>query len=115
MHLQGQWLFITIKMRLFKIIRLIATFYKSFLFASLVVTAICLRLFWKYGFGIFTAIFWLKIVTLVLTYYFINSHKSKEYYYYLNLGVSKLLLWATILTFDFAFFLFLIIQTYKLK
>src|SRR4028118_1274432 len=102
-------------MRPLKTIRLIWTFYRSFLIASIVITACCLSLFWKYGFNIFVVLFWFKIVTLALTYYFINSYKSKEYYYYLNLGVSKAFLWVATLTFDFAVFLFLIIQTYKFK
>ena len=54
-------------------------------------------------------------MSLGLTYYFINSYKNKEYYYYQNLGVSKSFLWAVTLTFDFALFIFLIIQTYHLK
>ena len=102
-------------MRLFKTIPLIWSFYKSFLLLSLVITTCCLSIFWKYGFSAFIVLFWLKIITLGLTYYFINSYKNKEYYYYQNLGVSKVLLWTVTLTFDFALFIFLIIQTYHLK
>jgi hypothetical protein len=102
-------------MRPFKTIWLILTFYRSFFFVSLVIAACSLSIFWKYGFSVFFGLFWLKIATLGLTYYFINSYKSKEYYYFQNLGVSKVLLWALTLTFDFALFIFLIIQTYKFK
>lgn len=102
-------------MKLLKIIRLITTFYKSFLLASLLVTACCLGLFWEYGFSIFAAIFWLKINTLAITYYFITSYKSKTFYYYQNLGISKVLLWCTTLIFDFAFFIFLVMAMYTLK
>lgn len=102
-------------MQLLKTIRLLWTFYKSFLLASLAITGCCLWLFYNYGFSIFTALFWLKIATLGVIYYFINSYKSKEYYYYQNLGISKRLLWAVTLTFDFTLFLFLITQTYKYK
>ena len=72
------------KMRLLKTIRLIFTFYRSFLLVSLLITAYCLGLFWQYGFGIFVTLFWLKIATLAITFYFINSYKSKEFYYYQN-------------------------------
>lgn len=96
-------------------IRLIWTFYKSFFLASLVITACCLGTFWKYGFSVYSVLFWLKISSLVLIYFFINNYKSKEYYYYQNLGISKALLWVVTFTFDFALFLFLIIQTYKCK
>jgi len=60
-------------------------------------------------------LFWFKAVTLGLTYYFINEYKSKEYYYYQNLGVSKSLLWAATLIFDFALFIFLITQVNKFR
>ncbi|HEY6954246.1 MAG TPA: hypothetical protein VI385_03335 [Flavisolibacter sp.] len=83
--------------------------------ASLVITACCLNLFWNYGFSIFFELFWFKIATLGLTFYYINGYKNKEYYYYQNLGVSRLLLWASTIVFDFALFLFLIIQTYRFK
>ena len=109
-----RWLYFTPLMRTIKIARLIWTFYKSFLFSSIVITACCLELFQKYGFSIFVALFWLKIATLILTYNFINKSKKNEYYYYLNLGVTKLLLWVITLGFDFILFLVLIIQTHKI-
>ena len=96
-------------------IRFIWTFYRSFIFSSLLITTACVSAFWKYGFSIYTAVFWFKIATLGLTYYFINSYKAKEYFYYQNLGVSKALLWIVTLTFDFAVFLLLIILTNKFK
>ncbi|MEP6749020.1 MAG: hypothetical protein ABJB86_14910 [Bacteroidota bacterium] len=102
-------------MKFLKTIRIIGTFYKSFLLASVLVTACCLGLFWQYGFSIFAVIFWLKAATLAVTFYFINKYKSKEYYYYQNLGLSKALLWGTIIAFDFSLFILLIIQLYKFK
>jgi len=75
----------------------------------------CLSAFWNYGFSIFAGIFWLKVATLGLTYYFINDYKRNEFYYYQNLGVSKGLLWTSILIFDFALFLFLIVEIYIFK
>jgi len=106
---------VTINMRAAKTIRLIWTFYKSFLLASIIITACCVRIFWKYGFSTFLALFWFKVATLGLIYYFIDNYKSREYYYYQNLGISKVLLWAFTLTFDFALFIFLIIQTSYLR
>ncbi len=74
-------------MQLFKKIRIIWTFYQSFLILSLIITGSCISIFWKYGFAVFSQLFWFKIITLGLTYYFINSYKNKEYYYYQNLGI----------------------------
>jgi len=98
-----------------KTIRLIFTFYRSFLLASVLITGCCLVLFWEYGLSIFVAIFWLKIATLAIIFYFINTYKHREYYYYQNLGISKVLLWSTTLIFDFALFIFLVVQLYKFK
>ncbi len=98
-----------------KTLRLLFTFYKSFLFVSLLITSICVALFWQYGYSIFSSLFWFKILTLGLTYYFINDYKKKEYYYYQNLGISKELLWVSTILSDIIFFIILITQIYKLK
>lgn len=102
-------------MRLFKIIRLTWTFYKNFLLISAIITFFCLRAFWINGFAGFLGIFWCKVLTFGLTYYFINTNKKNEYYYYQNLGVAKALLWTATLSFDFILFLLLLILTYHLK
>lgn len=102
-------------MRSFKIIRLIWTFYKNFLFLSVIITALCLRAFWMYGFATFFGIFWGKLITLGLTYYLLNPNKKNEYYYYQNLGISKTILWTATLTFDFVLFLLLIFLAYQFK
>lgn len=102
-------------MRLFNIIRLIWTFYKNFLLLSVIITGFCLRAFWMYGFAAFFGIFWCKVLTLALTYYFINTKKKNEYYYYQNLGVSKTLLWTVTISFDFVLFLLFIILANFLK
>jgi len=85
------------------------TFYKSFLFVSLVVTAFCLQLVGRYGIGAFGDALWLKLATLGLTWFFINDFRSKEYYYYQNLGISKILLWTSTILFDLALFIVLVI------
>jgi len=102
-------------MQLFKIIRLIWTFYRSFVLVSLVITISCVKVIWESGFSWFGLLFWGKLVSLGLLFYFINSYKHKEYYYYQNLGVSKIRLWVTTLTFDFCLFIFLAVLAYKLK
>jgi hypothetical protein len=98
-----------------KKIRLLATFYKSFFIASFIINLCCISLFWLNGMGIFVVIFWFKIASLGLTYYFLNSYKNKEYYYYYNLGISKLGLWAFTLIFDLVCYLTLIFLTYQFK
>lgn len=102
-------------MQSLKILRLIGSFYRSFLLASIIITACCAGVFWNNGFSSFVAIFWFKITTLALTYYFINSYYRKRYYYYFNLGISKTLLWTATLVFDVVMFLLLIILIYKIR
>lgn len=97
-----------------KQVRLILTFYKSFAIVSFVITLACIGAlygFGKNGIHILQAFFWFKIFTLGVTVYSINTYKKNQFYYYRNLGLSKLKLWVPILTFDFIFFLTTLILT----
>jgi hypothetical protein len=38
-------------------------------------------------------------------FYIINTYKKKEFYYYLNIGISKRKLWGLTILFDFLLFL----------
>ncbi len=98
-----------------KTLRLLLTFYRSYFFVTFLITCCCLYIFSMYGIEIFVALFWSKISTLGLIYYFIKTNKSKEFYYYQNLGISKLLLWSTTLIFDFIIFISLLILVHKLR
>lgn len=90
-----------------KTIRLILTFYKSFAFTSLIITFICLGLlhgFKEKGIYILQTLFWFKMITLAVIVYMTDIYKKEEFYYYKNLGISKLTLWLPILIFEFLFF-----------
>jgi len=102
-------------MKLLKIIKLILTFYRSFFVATTSITICCIWIFQKNGISSYFALFWFKIATLGLIYFFIKTYKSKEIYYYQNLGVSKILLWTSTLTLDFTLFILSIITTYKIN
>src|SRR5947208_2858196 len=65
-------------------------------------------LFQEYGMSIFSTLFWLKLSTLGVTVVFIKSYKSKEFYYYQNLGLSRTFLWLCTLGFDFILYLLLL-------
>ena len=99
--------------RLFITIRLLWTFYKSYLLMSIFITIICLRVFWLNGLASFFGVFWCKVLTLVITFFFVHNLKKKEYYNYQNLGIGKKILWATTLLFDFLLFILLLILTNK--
>ncbi len=98
-------------MQLLKKIKIIFTFYRSFFIASNTITVCCIFIFLKNGISVYFPLFWFKIVTLGLIYYFLRSYKSKEIYYYQNLGISKIILWASTLAIDFLMFIVSIIIT----
>lgn len=99
-------------MRHLKQLKLIALFYRNFIVLSLIINVVCCRIFWKEGMGSVALLFWFKLITLGLTFYFINNYRYKEYYYYHNLGISKQKLWFYTLSFDFALFILLLICLY---
>jgi hypothetical protein len=100
---------------LLKKIRLIVLFYRNFWLASLLITLACLGLFWEYGYSIFATLFWFKLATLFIIYRYIRSYKSKEFYYYQNLGVSKMLLWISTLSVDLLVYLTLFSQVNRFR
>jgi len=49
------------------------------------------------------------MITVALLYYYIKEYKSKEFYFYKNLGVSKKILWSFAVSLDLVIYLILII------
>lgn len=96
-------------------LRLIGTFYRSFIFASSIITLSSISIIYTNGISVLAILFWFKIITLGLIVYFINTYKSKEIYYYKNFGLSKLFLWGSTLLIDMFLFIILLILTLKLK
>ena len=90
-------------------------FYSSYFFAALVISCCCVYFYLLYGMEAFAFLFWFKVATLWLFYYFINIYKKKEFYYYQNLGISKKVLWSTTLTLDFVLFILLLIVGHKIR
>ena len=86
-------------------LRAILSFYSSFAFLGFLLTAACLGTIFTTGIAMFTLLFWFKIGTIWLIYYFTDSYKRKEYYYYDNMGISKRTLWIPALAFDFTVFM----------
>jgi len=96
-------------------LRLIASFYKSYVFTSISITMTCLYFPYTIGITSFFPLFWFKIMTLGMIFYLNNSYKRHEFYYYKNLGVSKKLLWISTLSFDFILYIALFIITLKIR
>jgi hypothetical protein len=102
-------------MHLLRTPRLILTFYRNFFGASMLITVCCAGLVWKWGMDMFTTLFWFKLVSLGLIFYFVRNIRRDEFYYYQNLGVSRTLLWAASLGLDFCLFLLALIASASLR
>ena len=89
------------------------TFYKSFAFASWMITLSCMLIAYTHGIGTFSVLFWFKIITLGLIFYFIDSYRRDGLYFYKNLGLSKLNLWISALSIDFIIFITLLNEIYS--
>ena len=98
-----------------KKIFLLFEFYKTYAFASLLITASCLSILYRWGMGTFFALFLFKLITLALFYYFICEFKKNDFFYYKNLGLAKLQLWVFTITFDMFLYLTLVSIVMKLR
>ena len=97
-----------------KTLRSIFSFYKSFAFVSTLITLVSVFIVYingSAGVSMIQPFFWFKLFTLGAIFYFTNSYKKNEYYYYRNLGISKLILWVPTLAFDITLFSIAIITT----
>lgn len=102
-------------MRLFRKLRLLWAFYKNFFLISLIVDLLGAAILYKSGNSAFAPVFWLKSLTLGITFYVVDKYRYKEYYYYKNLGLPKRALWTTIAFCDLFIFMLLITQIQKFK
>jgi hypothetical protein len=94
--------------------RLLFTFYKSFAAASLAITLACGSILLAWGLSAFVAVFWFKVLTLLLMYFYIKAYKRNEFLYYQNLGISKHKIWISALVLDGLIFLGILIITLKI-
>ncbi len=95
-------------MQFFRTIRLFWTFYKGFCFASLLITGACLFLYWEYGNRVWEGVICLKALAEWVIYFFINSYKQDQFYYYRNLRITKWMLCSATFAVDYALFIVLI-------
>lgn len=95
--------------RFLRFIRIVATFYRSFFFASIVISSICISIFTQQGAAALPGLFWFKVATLGIIYFFVTAYLSKQFFYYRNLGISKFILWTTSFGIDLLLFIILMI------
>jgi len=94
-----------------KTLRLLITFYKSYAFASIVITIATLHFTCVGGFAMFASLLWVKIITFGMIAYLVHNFKKEEFYYYKNLGMTRKYLWISTFSIDFIIFLTLTILT----
>ena len=97
-----------------KMSKLYFTFYKSFCFTTITISLLCAAVFLRNGISAFSPLFWFKMITVAIVYYYIKEYKSKEFYFYKNLGVSKKGLWIFAVSLDLIIYLILIIVSVHL-
>ena len=95
-------------------INLSLAFYKSISLIPLVVSAACAYFIFKYGVYTFSIAFWVKIITLTLIFLYLKEYKSKELYFYKNLGLGKKALWMFAISLDLLIYLALTISALTL-
>jgi len=83
--------------------------------ASWTITCACLYITYTHGIRSVAILFWFKIITLGLIFYFINNYKRHEFYYYKNIGATKATLWAPTMAFDIMLFLSSTLLTLKFR
>lgn len=106
---------INLILKLYRNVRIIIVFYKNFIVLSLLLNIIFIRLFYLFGFSIFFGLFWIKILSYLVAFYFVNSNKKNEYFFYQNIGFKRKFLWTITIVFDFILFIITIIATNALK
>jgi len=96
-------------------LQLYISFYKSIAIVNISISISVLSVIYVYGISPFLYLFWFKIITLFFILYANNTYKSKEYFYFLNLGVSKKNLWISSALIDIVIFILLLIIAMKIR
>jgi hypothetical protein len=94
---------------------LILHFYKSFAPASWPITFSAMIIAHTHGPDTLIPLIWYKIITSAVIIYLVHSFRPEGFYYYKNLGTSKLLLWVSTLSFDFILFIASLVLTLKIR
>ena len=92
-----------------KKINLLLTFYKSFCVFAIVISLICAYYVYTFGASIYFSLFCFKIITAAFIFYYIKEYKTKEFYFYKNLGISVKSLWIFSFLLDFTVYFVVVI------
>jgi hypothetical protein len=87
------------------LLRNLFSFYQNFASPALGLTAFLAWASLRFENLRFMPVLGLKFLSYGVIFYIINTYKKKEFYYYLNIGISKRKLWGLTILFDFLLFL----------
>jgi hypothetical protein len=76
---------------------------------TILLSLACACIFIGNGISVFAPLFWFKITTLALIYYYIREYKSREFYFYKNLGIGRRALWIFSISLDLAIYFVVIV------
>ncbi len=79
-------------------------FYRSLFLLSFVTSLVAGYFCFQHGMVVFLPVFIFKIIIASIGFILINNYKSKEYFYYFNLGIRKIQLWIMVFCWDFLLF-----------
>lgn len=88
-------------------IRILVAFYSYFWIPSVVINLLFAMAYLRDGYQALISAFWIKLVLNAVTVYAIHTFKSKEFYYYRNLGFTNTTLWTSAFIADFVLFFFI--------
>lgn len=91
--------------RLIQHVLLLLRIFRSFAFFVIILDVICVSLLSNLGISAFNGIFWFKLVASFAGYWIIFQNKKEIFYYYYNLGLTKLNILVSIASFDFVTFI----------
>ena len=94
-----------------KKLHLLWAFYKNLAFVLFVVNCVSWFLFFKIGMHSLTVILYFKVISSGCMVSYISSYKKSEFYYYQNMGLSRIFLWKYTLCADFVFLVLLLLLT----
>jgi hypothetical protein len=97
-----------------KHLRLLYSFYLGYALPAILLSVCCAIVLNLAGIKLLPLVCWFKLITLFIFFYFVNSYKRKEIYYYHNLGLSKKKLWGCSLAVDITLFILLLIFALQL-
>lgn len=91
------------------------TFYRNIFIVNLLVSLGALSIIYVYGVSPFIFVFWFKVAVLALVLYSHSVYRNNEFFYYLNLGLTKKQLWIFTAVADLLLFIALFILTLKIR